>query len=193
MIEHVRPLSEALDWLAGNPIQIAAHAGTWRDVSVTLREDAGTWAQAVRTDLPDWSGTAGPAYRQWAQQQQDAFLGLATACESMAVITEGAGMLIGTVRMMVRDAIAVCVSRLVSYAIEEAASIGFLTPLVAEQVATTVAAWAAKIARMLRDLLKSLQRLMPIIARLGELIDELKKNPSSELACQAPARAHQTP
>ena len=26
--EHVKPLSEALDWLAGDPAQIAAHAGT---------------------------------------------------------------------------------------------------------------------------------------------------------------------
>jgi hypothetical protein len=30
LIEHVKPLSEALDWLAGDPGQIAAHAQTWR-------------------------------------------------------------------------------------------------------------------------------------------------------------------
>jgi hypothetical protein len=33
LIEHVKPLSEALDWLAGDPAQIAAHAQTWRSVA----------------------------------------------------------------------------------------------------------------------------------------------------------------
>lgn len=30
LIEHVKPLSEALDWLAGDPAEIAAHAHTWQ-------------------------------------------------------------------------------------------------------------------------------------------------------------------
>ncbi|MDT5028284.1 MAG: hypothetical protein QOE61_4710, partial [Micromonosporaceae bacterium] len=29
IIEHVKPLSDALDWLAGDPDQIAANAQTW--------------------------------------------------------------------------------------------------------------------------------------------------------------------
>jgi hypothetical protein len=93
----------------------------------------------------------------------------------MAAITEGAGALIAAVRILVRDAIATCVSRLVVYAAEEAASLGLATPLVVEQVATLVASWAAKIARWLKGLLASLRRLEPIVRRLGELIDELKK------------------
>jgi hypothetical protein len=93
----------------------------------------------------------------------------------MAAVTEGAGFLIAAVRILVRDAIATCVSRLVVYAAEELASFGFATPLVVEQVTTTVAAWAARIARLLRGLLASLRNLLPIIRRLGELIDELKK------------------
>ena len=37
LIAHVKPLSEALDWLAGDPAQITAHAQTWRNVAVSLR------------------------------------------------------------------------------------------------------------------------------------------------------------
>jgi len=59
---------------------------------------------------------------------------------AMAAITEGAGVLVAGVRMLVRDAIATCVSRLIVYAAEEAFSLGFATPLVVEQVTTTVAA-----------------------------------------------------
>jgi hypothetical protein len=36
----VKPLSEALDWLAGDPAQIAAQAQTWRNVAGSLQDRA---------------------------------------------------------------------------------------------------------------------------------------------------------
>jgi hypothetical protein len=174
IIEHVKPLTEALDWLAGDPGQIAGHAQTWRNVAASLHQSASDAERAVRWDVADWGGEAGAAYRSWAGQQQGAIASLGKAAEAMAAITEGAGALIAAVRLMVRDAIATCVSRLISYAAEEAASLGFATPLVVEQVTTLVASWAAKIGRWLRGLLASLRRLMPIVRRLGQLIEELK-------------------
>jgi uncharacterized protein YukE len=175
IIEHVRPLSAALDWLAGDPAQIAAHAQTWRNVAASLRGGASGLATAVGQDVADWGGSAGPAYQAWARQQQDAIGGLARAAETMAAITEGAGFLIAAVRILVRDAIATLVSRLVVYAAEEVATLGLGTPLVIEQVSTLVASWAAKIARWLHALINSLRRLTQIVQRLGELIEDLKK------------------
>lgn len=176
LIEHVRPLTEALDWLAGDPAQIAAHAQTWRNVAGTLRTEAATLARAARLDLAEWSGAAATAYRSWAAEQQGALVGLGRAADTMAALTEGAGCLIAAVRLMVRDTIALCVSRLIVYAAEEALSFGLATPLVVEQVVTTVAAFAAKIARWLRGLLASLRRLIPEARRLTELIDLLKRH-----------------
>src|SRR5262245_57573591 len=37
LIEHVKPLSQALDWLAGDAAQIQAHAQTWKNVAASLR------------------------------------------------------------------------------------------------------------------------------------------------------------
>jgi len=175
LIEHVKPLSEALDWLAGDPAQITAHAQTWRNVAASLRDEAATLARAVRTDVATWGGSAGPAYRAWAAEQQQAITGLALGADTMAAITEGAAGLVAAVRLLVRDAIATCVSRLIVYAAELVATGGLATPLVVEQVTTTVASWGARIARMLRALLASLRRLMPQIRRLGELIEKLKQ------------------
>ncbi|NJC66982.1 hypothetical protein HC028_21100 [Planosporangium flavigriseum] len=175
IIEHVKPLSEALDWLAGDPGQIAGHAQTWRNVAASLHEQAADLDRAVRWDVTDWGGTAGQAYRTWSKQQHDAVVGLAKGAETMAAITEGAGALIAAVRILVRDAIATCVSRLITYAAEEAFSLGLATPLVVEQVSTLVASWAAKIARWLKGLLASLRRLIPDAHRLSELIDALKR------------------
>jgi uncharacterized protein YukE len=175
LIEHIRPLSQALEWLAGDPAQIAGHVQTWRNVGASLQETVAELAAGVRADVASWRGAAADAYRVWAGQQRDALAGLVQACETMAAITEGAGFLIAAVRVMVRDAIAVVVSRAITYAAEEAFSLGLATPLVVEQVTSTVAAWAAKIARWLKAMLASLRRLLPIIRRLGEIIDELKK------------------
>ena len=72
IIEHVRPLTEALDWLAGDPGQIAAHAQTWRNVAGSLRDEAEIAGRAVRLDVAEWGGSAGPAYRNWATEQQQA-------------------------------------------------------------------------------------------------------------------------
>ncbi|MET7709904.1 WXG100 family type VII secretion target [Micromonospora sp. NPDC005413] len=175
LIEHVKPLSEALDWLAGDPAQITAHAQTWRNVAGSLRDEAATLARAVRTDVATWGGSAGPAYRAWTAEQQQAITGLAKGADTMAAITEGAAGLVAAVRLLVRDAIATCVSRLIVYAGELLVTGGLAAPLVVEQVTTTVASWGARIARLLRGLLASLRRLIPEIRRLGDLIEKLKQ------------------
>ncbi|MEV4495360.1 WXG100 family type VII secretion target [Micromonospora arborensis] len=175
LIEHVRPLSEALDWLAGDPAQITAHAQTWRNVAGSLREEATALARAVRDDLANWGGSAASAYRAWSAEQQQAINGLAQGADAMAAITEGTAGLVAAVRLLVRDAVATCVSRLIVYAGELVITGGLATPLVVEQVTTLVASWGARIARLLRGLLASLRRLVPEIRRLGDLIEKLKQ------------------
>jgi hypothetical protein len=175
IIEHVRPLTEALDWLAGDPGAIAAHAQTWRNVAAGLRGDAASFGSSVRSDVAGWSGGAAEAYRSWAARQERALGAMAGAADTMAAITEGAGTLVAAVRILVRDAIATVVSRLIGYALEEAASLGLAAPLLIEQVSTLVAAWAAKIARWLTALLRSLSALAGRAAQLERAIEALKK------------------
>jgi uncharacterized protein YukE len=175
ILEHVKPLSEALDWLAGDPGQIAAHAQTWRNVAGALHERAADLDRAVRWDASEWRGAAADAYRVWTGQQRDAVGALACAAETMAAVTEGAGMLVAGVRMMVRDAIAVLVSRLITYAAEEVFSLGVATPLVVEQVSTLCASWGARIAKWLRGLVSSLEHLRGLTGKLGEAIEAIKK------------------
>ena len=175
IIEHVKPLSQALDWLAGDPDQIAGHAQTWRNIAAALHDQADDLDRAVRWGTSEWSGGAAETYRAWSSQQKNAVDGLASAAETMATITEGAGVLVAGVRMMVRDAIAVLVSRLIDYAAEEVFSLGLATPLVVEQVSTLCAAWAARIGKWLRDLISSLGRLRGLAGKVGEAIEALKK------------------
>ena len=175
LIEHVKPLSEALDWLAGDPAQIAAHAQTWRNAGASLREQADELLRAVRWDLGEWTGAAADAYRGHADHRAQSLRGLGLATDGMAVMTEAAGLLIGTVRVLVRDAVATVVSRLIVYAGELVATAGLATPLVAEQVATLCASWAARIARWLKGLIASLRRLGDAMRRMADHITRLRE------------------
>ncbi|MGW4942472.1 WXG100 family type VII secretion target [Actinoplanes sp. NPDC004185] len=174
LIEHVKPLSEALDWLAGDPAQIAAYATTWRNVAASLTDSADGVSYAFRADVGEWSGAAATAYREWAGRREQTLRALARASETTALITEAAGALIGTVRLLVRDAVATVVSRLIVYAGELIATAGLATPLVVEQVTTLCAAWGARIARWLRALIASLRKLAEATTRLGRNIEDLK-------------------
>lgn len=173
LIEHVKPLSEALDWLAGDPAAIVGHAQTWRNVAESVRAESDDLVRAVRFDLTEWQGAASDAYRAWADQRDQSLQALAKASDTMALITEGAGLLIATVRMMVRDAVATVVSRLIVYAGELIASLGTATPVVVEQVSTLCASWAAKISRWLKDLISSLRNLGSTMRKLGEIVQDL--------------------
>jgi uncharacterized protein YukE len=174
IIEHVEPLREALDWLAGDPAQINAHAQTWRNVAGALYDRAGELERAARWDLTEWTGSAADAYRAWNSQQKAAVDALAKAAETLAAITEAAGVLIAGVRMLVRDGIATLVSRLIVYAAEEIASLGLATPLVVAQVSTLCASWAARIARWLKDLVRTVARLRGLAGKIAELIGKIK-------------------
>jgi len=174
MMEHVRPLAEALDWLAGDPDAIAAQTQTWRNIAGALRENTDDLIRAVRWDTTDWEGEAGDAYRTWSTNQRNTITALAQAADTMAVMTDAAASLIAGVRQMVRDAIAVVVAHLIDYAIEELATLGAATAVVANQAAILCAIWSDRISRWMRDLLTSLSRLSTLGDRLREALDAIK-------------------
>ncbi|MEU8242050.1 hypothetical protein AB0C07_27675 [Actinoplanes missouriensis] len=170
LLEHVRPLSAALDQLAGDPVPIEGNARTWREAAEGLREQAAEIGWSVRHDLSEWEGAAAEAYRERSGGEQHATVALAAAAETMAALIEGAGTLVAAVRLLVRDAIAFLVSRLVTYAAEAAFSLGLATPLVVGQVTAAISAWGARIAGFLRGLLHSLRNLVPLTRSLTDHI-----------------------
>jgi hypothetical protein len=137
LMEHVRPLKEALDWLAGNPDEVAAHAATWRNVSASAAGAHQHYEDAVRAQTAGWSGASGDAYRGHAARQLDVIGGIATASEAISYAVEGAGLLVGLVRGIVRDLIAQFVAtlaaRLPQWLAEEGLTLGIATPVVVGQ------------------------------------------------------------
>ncbi|GIF43044.1 WXG100 family type VII secretion target [Actinoplanes xinjiangensis] len=179
LMEHVKPLKDALDWLAGKPDEIAAHAATWRNVAASATEAHQQYAAAVRMQTADWYGASGDAYRTHAGEQLAAVDGIATVTSALSYAVEGAGLLVGLVREIVRDLIAQFVAtlavRLPQWLAEAGVTLGLATPVVAAQVATLVAKWVNRIQHFIQALFSSLRRLNGKLGELAGILDRLKQ------------------
>ncbi len=179
LLEHVHPLREALDRLAGNADEVNSHAGTWKNVGESLKHAQDRYTTRMRNEISDWLGSSGDAYRQQAATHLALLDGMSTAAKGISYAIEGAGMLVGMVRGFVRDLISQFVATLAvrqpEWLAEEGVTLGLATPVVAAQVATLVASWAAKIQRFIRALINSLRRLTPMVHHLGEIFTKLQQ------------------
>ncbi|WP_203981370.1 WXG100 family type VII secretion target [Planosporangium flavigriseum] len=178
LMEHVRPLKEALDWLAGNPDEISAHAATWENVARFTREARQQYADGINSETAYWVGESGDAYRAHSGMHLSVMDGISTAAHGISYAVQGAGLLVAMVRGIVRDLIAQVVgtlaARLPQWLAAEGLTLGLATPVVIGQVSALVSQWANKIQRFVRALLNSLRRLQPLLHRLGEILTELK-------------------
>ncbi len=193
LMEHVRPLKEALDWLAGNPDAVAAHATTWQNVAKYTADAHTQFTDALRQQIADWIGGSGDAYRQHAGIAADIIHGISTAAHGVSYAVEGAGLLVGMVRGIVRDLIAQFIAtlaaRLPQWLAEEGVTLGLATPVVIGQVAVLVTKWVGKIQHFVRGLLNSLRKLLPKVHSLGEILTGLKQK-LAELLNSVPGGKH---
>ena len=185
LMEHVKPLKDGLDWLAGNADEVAAHAATWQNVAKLTAATATEYAGRLKSEVATWFGASGAAYREHAALHVKVLEALSTAANGISYAVEGAGLLVGLVRGIVRDLIADFVAtlavRLPEWLAEVGLSLGFATPVVISQVSALVAKWVNKIQHFIRGLLHSLARLHPKLGRLGEILTGLSRY-SDELA-----------
>ncbi|MFI9813555.1 WXG100 family type VII secretion target [Saccharothrix variisporea] len=175
LIEHVKPLSDALDWLAGNADVVASHAATWKNVAKAVAEVRDDYARDVANDTAGWVGQAGDAYRAVAKNNAEVLSGASTAAEGFGSAVEMAGVVVAVVREVVRDLIADLVGRLISWALEVAFTLGLGTPVVVAQASAAVARWGAKIGDILKKLVRTISKLVPLLRKLGDVFAKVRK------------------
>jgi hypothetical protein len=178
LMEHVKPLHDALDHLAGDPDQITAYAQTWHNVADNAKHAGTGLSDAYWQQVGNWTGPAGEAYQSHAANHVSALNSIANASSGIGLIVEGAGLLVALVRGIVRDLIADFVSTLAVRLPEWLAEIGFTlgigTPWVISQVASLVGKWVSRITHFLHALINSFRKLKPMLHKLGDLIEELR-------------------
>jgi hypothetical protein len=179
LMEHVKPLSDALDWLAGDADQIAAYAATWKNVG----KETGAIAQDFWTEVTNgtagWQGASADAYRTRAQAQQDKIKAAGTGADTIGTVVEVVGVLVGAVREIVRDLVAECVATLIAripqWVAEIAGTVGIATPHVVASAVALISKWVNRIKDFILKLTRSLEKLKPIMKKLGEIWDAIKK------------------
>ncbi|WP_435591471.1 DUF6531 domain-containing protein [Nocardia sp. bgisy118] len=168
LIEHVEPLQEALNWVAGDPDQIEAYAKTWSNVSEKINEAAEAHKQAVEKDISEWQGATATAYRARAAETADALAAATKAAEAASQAIQMAGGVVAAVRMMVRDIVAQAVGRLAVWAAEAIFTLGVGTPVVAMQATVYVAKTLTTISKLFRKLASTMSKLTPLLRKLKD-------------------------
>lgn len=174
LMEHVEILSEPLDWLAGSPDAITAHAQTWGNVADAVSAVRQDYAHAVSGDLPAWQGAAADAYRANAQGSDHLLEAMAIAADGIRVAITMSGMIVAAVREEIQKMITELVGYLLEYAAELLGSGGLAAPVVAEQAMTLIAEWATKIAELILKLLRTIKNVTPLLRHLNEVFSALK-------------------
>jgi hypothetical protein len=173
-MEHVEPLSQLLDMLAGDPDQVMAYAQTWHNISVNASSTAFLYAGDVDKDIPSWQDGAAGIYRGLSASRSDTMAGLSEAAEGMSGLAESVHMVVNATRSGVRALISLLVGKLISWGIELAATAMAAAPLVIEQAMVAIGQTTAKVFRIVSDLMTSLRNLHKALQKYKLLITALR-------------------
>ncbi|WP_410657537.1 WXG100 family type VII secretion target [Amycolatopsis sp. lyj-112] len=175
LMEHVGPLKEALDALAGSPDEIAAHAETWQNVAGELGSISGDLDAMVVADTANWFGTSADAYRTRGADIAALVGACQQAADGASSGTKIGGEVVTAVRTLVRDTIAELIGRLISWALQVLFTLGIGMAWVVPQVAAAVAKTAAKIANVTTKLVKAMSALAPLMKKASGIFADAEK------------------
>lgn len=175
LLEHVGPLREALDALAGDADQVRAHAETWQNVAKELGAIGGDLATLVNGDTAGWSGAAGDAYRARGADTANLIAAAQEAAAGAASGVQMGGEVVAAVRTFVRDIIAEAVGHLVSWALQVVFTLGIGLTWVVPQVVAEVAKIANRISGVITRLIKAMKSLIPLLRRAGDIFGDTSK------------------
>jgi RHS repeat-associated protein len=173
LIEHVRPLKEALDWFAGDPPVIRSFSQTWGTVAAEVNTVAQDFLTEATSGTAGWTGAAGDAYRGHATEAADALAGAGTLADGISVGVMIMGEVVAFVREFIRDLVGELVGRLIAWALEAAATLGLATPLVVAQATAAISKVVNKVADVVRKLVKTLGNVAPRIRKIIDKLDEI--------------------
>jgi hypothetical protein len=175
LMEHIQPLKDMLDSVAGNPPVIQSYADTWGNVSKALGERKTDFDNAVKNGTAGWTGQGADAYRKFAAEHSDALSGAATVAGAISTVTMIMGQVVSFVRETVRQLIADLVGKLIAWVMEEVFSLGFGTPVVVAQASAAIAKWGKKIGELLKKLTDTIRRVSPLLSKLVDLFEKIAK------------------
>lgn len=170
VLEHVQPVSDWFDELAGDPGQIKAFAETWQNVGADIRSNAETLRSTVAGDTSGWEGPAITAYRGAVGTQADICEGFGTMCSGIGGSVLIGGSIVASVRALVVEALADIVGVILKYTVPLLSGVGTAPALAA--IGVKVSGWVSRLSKFIDDLLTSMGRLGQVLRQIGTAAED---------------------
>ncbi len=175
IIEHLWPLKDWLNELAGDSDAVAAAASTWTNIGTKLNSCAGELEAVCSSRL---AGQESLAVATFKTLQAGSASHLRMTGEVAGAISGGltlASVIVRMVHDMVRDAIADVIGKLTSKAAIMAVSLGTAAPWAVSSVAADVSSWATRLSKEVADVVLSSKNLKKLLDKAETLFSRLGK------------------
>ncbi|HEU5471221.1 MAG TPA: hypothetical protein VFV67_11255 [Actinophytocola sp.] len=172
LVDHLRPLQDVLDHLAGQPDAIRACSEAWLDASATLEDVGHEWARASAADTTTWTGEAADAYRAFATEQASAIRACGLAAKGIGVLVLLAAEAVALVRAHVRALLVDLVQRLIRWLIATVATRGLVGPAAAHAAEPAIRETNNRIIQRLQALQRTFDGAGSVLAALLRILTE---------------------
>ena len=173
IIEHLSPLKDWLNELAGDSDAVAAAASTWTNIGTKLSSCASDLEAVCSSRL---AGQESLAVATFKTLQAGSASHLRMTGQLAGAISGGltlASMIVRMVHDMVRDAIADVIGKLTSKAAIMAVSLGTAAPWAVSSLAADVSSWATRLAKEVTNVVTSAKNLKGLLSKANRLFDDV--------------------
>ena len=173
IIEHLSPLKDWLNELAGDSDAVAAAASTWTNIGAKLSSCAGDLEAVCSSRL---AGQESLAVATFKSLQAGSASHLRMTGELAGAISGGltlASVIVRMVHDMVRDAIADVIGKLTSKAAITAVSLGTASGWAISSLSADVTAWATRLSKEVADVVLSSKNLKDLLYTARALFDDV--------------------
>jgi len=189
IIEHLWPLKDWLNELAGDSDAVAAAASTWTNIGTKLGSCAGDLEAVCSSRL---AGQESLAVATFKSLQAGSASHLRMTGQLAGAISGGltvASVIVRVVHDMVRDAIADVIGKLTSKAIITAVSLGTASGWAIASLSADVTAWATRLSKEVADVVTSAKNLKKLLDKAETLFRRVGKKWESLKASRAEKKA----
>lgn len=177
LIQHVKPLQEAVGWLVGSPGQVNSYASQWLSISKSVGTISTQLSKTLSQDTANWTGAAADSYKATATDKINTISSLSTATQAIGNATQMVGQFVqqmeNTIKKMVSDAM----TQIIQTAM--AASFMISIPVVVARVVQEVVSWMQKIANIIKQVTSVFNTLQPLMGLLQQLLGTAQKSLST--------------
>ena len=173
VIEHLSPLKDWLNELAGDSDAVAAAASTWTNIGTKLNSCATNLDTVCSSRL---AGQESLAVATFKTLQAGSASHLRMTSELAGAISGGltvASMIVRMVHDLVRDAIADVIGKLMSKAAITVLTAGAAAPWAVTSITTDVSSWVTRLTKEVTDVVTSAKNLKGLLSKASRLFDDV--------------------